>query len=90
MKEECLKMYLNGMGFRGIERVKGLHHTTLITWVKQLGKTMVDAKSQDVHERELSGECTLPVGQLLTLCCNSVRNGVKGVDKQFCLSNTRD
>jgi transposase-like protein len=56
MKEECLKMYLNGMGFRGIERVKGVHHTTLITLVKQLGKTMVDAKSQDVHEGELSGD----------------------------------
>jgi hypothetical protein len=57
MKEECLKMYLNAMGFRGIERVKGVHHTTLITWVKQLGKTMVDAKSQDMHEGELSGDC---------------------------------
>jgi transposase-like protein len=26
-KRECLKMYVNGMGFRGIERVKGVHHT---------------------------------------------------------------
>ena len=48
------------MGFRGIERVKGVHHTTLITWVKQLGKTMVDAKSQDVHEGELSGDRNNP------------------------------
>jgi insertion element IS1 protein InsB len=31
MKRECLKMYVNGMGFRGIERVKGVHHKTLIT-----------------------------------------------------------
>jgi transposase-like protein len=23
VKRECLKMYVNGMGFRGIERVKG-------------------------------------------------------------------
>ncbi len=49
-------MYLNGMGFRGIERVKGVHHTTIITWVKQLGQTMVDAPSPDVHEKELSGD----------------------------------
>jgi transposase-like protein len=27
VKRECLKMYVNGMGFRGIERVKGVHHT---------------------------------------------------------------
>ncbi|NET79435.1 MAG: hypothetical protein F6K60_27020 [Okeania sp. SIO1F9] len=28
----CLKMYVNGMGFRGIERVTGIHHTTVIRW----------------------------------------------------------
>jgi hypothetical protein len=38
VKQECLKMYLNGMGFRAIERVKGVHHTTVIYWVKQVGK----------------------------------------------------
>ena len=26
LKQECLKMYLNGMGFHGIERFKGVHH----------------------------------------------------------------
>ena len=37
IKQECLKMYVNGMGFRAIERVKGVHHTTIILWVKQVG-----------------------------------------------------
>ncbi len=36
-------MYVNGMGFRGIERVKGVHHTTVITWVKQVGELLPDA-----------------------------------------------
>ena len=36
-KQECLKMYVNGMGFRAIERVTGVHHTTIIDWVKQIG-----------------------------------------------------
>ncbi len=36
-------MYVNGMGFRGIERVKGVHHTTVITWVKALGLSLPDA-----------------------------------------------
>jgi hypothetical protein len=31
-------MYTNGMGFRAIERVKGVHHTTVIHWLKQVGK----------------------------------------------------
>ena len=42
-KRECLKMYVNGMGFRGIERVKGVHHTTVIIWVKEVGKLLPDA-----------------------------------------------
>lgn len=42
-KAQCLKMYVNGMGFRGIERVTGVHHTTVITWVKQVGKRLPDA-----------------------------------------------
>ena len=43
LKEECISMYLNGMGFRAIERVKGVHHTTIISWVKRLGKSLPDA-----------------------------------------------
>lgn len=40
VKDECLKMYVNGMGFRAIERVKGVHHTTIINWVKQVGELL--------------------------------------------------
>jgi transposase-like protein len=43
VKSECLKMYANGMGFRAIERVKGVHHTTIINWVKQVGENLPDA-----------------------------------------------
>lgn len=28
VKATCLKMYVNGMGFRGIERVTAVHHTS--------------------------------------------------------------
>ena len=47
IKRECLKMYVNGMGFRGIERVKGVHHTTLITWVRQVGECLPNAYDPD-------------------------------------------
>jgi transposase-like protein len=43
IKRECLRMYVNGSGFRAIERVKGVHHTTVIYWVKQVGKLLPDA-----------------------------------------------
>ncbi len=36
-------MYTNGMGFRAIERVKGVHHTTVIYWLKQVGKQLPNA-----------------------------------------------
>ncbi len=30
IKRECLEMYVNGSGFCAIERVKKVHHTTII------------------------------------------------------------
>jgi transposase-like protein len=38
---------LNGMGFRAIERVMGVHHTTVIDWVQQKGKKLPDAIAPD-------------------------------------------
>lgn len=40
-------MYVNGMGFRAIERVKKVHHTTVINWVKQVGLALPDAPEFD-------------------------------------------
>ncbi len=59
VRRECLKMYVNGMGFRGIERVKGVHHTTVISWVKAVGELIPDAHNPDqipeVGERGCTG-----------------------------------
>ena len=48
IKHECLKMYVNGMGFRAIERVKGVHHTTIINWVKQVGALLPTAYDPEI------------------------------------------
>lgn len=48
IKQECLKMYVNGMGFRAIERVKGVHHTTIINWVKQVGALLPTAYDPEI------------------------------------------
>ena len=48
IRKICFKMYLNGMGFRGIERVTGVHHTTVINWVKQVGELLPDAYDPEV------------------------------------------
>ena len=43
----CLKMSVNGMGFRGIERVTDIHHTTVLNWVKQVGEHLPDTDDPD-------------------------------------------
>lgn len=47
-KRECLKMYVNGMGFRAIARVKNIHHTTIMSWVKQVGELLPDAYEPEI------------------------------------------
>ena len=47
VRRQCLKMSVNGMGFRGIERCTGVHHTTVIHWVKQVGELLPEAYDPD-------------------------------------------
>ena len=35
------------MGFRAIERDKGVHHTTVIYWLKQIGEKLPDVPPSD-------------------------------------------
>ena len=48
IRRECISLYVNGMGFRAIERVKNVHHTTIISWVKQVGELLPEAYEPDV------------------------------------------
>ena len=36
-------MYVNGLGFRAIERVTGVNHNTVINWVRQAANSLPDA-----------------------------------------------
>jgi len=36
------------MSFRAIERIKGVHHTTIINWVKQVGELLPQAYEPDI------------------------------------------
>lgn len=49
VKQLCLKMYLNGMGFRAISRVTEINHATIINWVKEKGEKLSD----DPQEEEI-------------------------------------
>ena len=44
-------MYLNGMGWRGIERVSDIHHTTVMHWIREAGHEVRDtAESEEIPE----------------------------------------
>ncbi len=47
VKQLCLKMYLNGMGLRGIERVTEIHHTTILNWIREVGMKLPDTPEED-------------------------------------------
>lgn len=47
VKRICLRMYVNGMGFRGIERVTGINHNIVINWVREAGLSLPDAPDSD-------------------------------------------
>ena len=40
IKQHCLELYVNGMGFRAIERITGVNHNTVINWVKRAGASL--------------------------------------------------
>nr|WP_276324173.1 IS1-like element transposase [Anaplasma marginale] len=46
-REHCLKMYVNGAGFRAIERITGINHNTIIRWVK---KVAIELPLAPVHQ----------------------------------------
>jgi len=47
VRQLCIKMYLNGMGLRGIERVTNIHHTTVMHWIRNAGHELTDAPASD-------------------------------------------
>ncbi len=58
VKQLCLKMYLNGMGLRGIERVTEIHHTTIMNWIEEAGMELPDTPEEgEIPEiTEIDGE----------------------------------
>ena len=53
VKQLCIKMYLNGMGIRGIARVTDIHHSTILNWIQQAGQSLSD-EPQDPEIPEIT------------------------------------
>ena len=41
-------MYVNGMGFKAIGRVKGIHHVTTMKWVRAVGELLPHAYDPEI------------------------------------------
>jgi transposase-like protein len=54
VKEECLTMYLNGNGFRAIERISKVNHNTVIRWVKEAANQLPDSNNN--HKKPQVGQ----------------------------------
>ena len=63
VKQLCLKMYLNGMGFRAIARVTEIDHTTIMRWVEEAGESLPDEpQDEEIPEITEIDECQTFVG----------------------------
>ena len=49
-REEAVNLYLEGVGFRGIERLTNISHVTVMRWVKALGDK-IDANVSKEEKR---------------------------------------
>lgn len=71
---ECLKLYLEGVGFRGIERLTGVSHVSVIKWVRELGERIEVLRPQaggqvDVMELDEMWHFVKKIQQMLGLAC---------------------
>ena len=48
LRNECLTMYVNGLGFRAIARLKKIHHTTVMNWVKQAAQLLPNSYEPEI------------------------------------------
>ena len=49
VKRLCLRMYVNGMGVRGISRVTDIGHTTILNWIEQSGERLPESYDPKQH-----------------------------------------
>jgi len=65
----AIQLYLEGLGFRAIERILGVSHVAVMNWVKQLGQGIELARMEEmkVDVAEVDELCSF-VGVKKTLC----------------------
>lgn len=65
VKDLCVKMSLNGMGWSGFERVTGIWHNSVINWVRQ-AEAKIALENYEIPETALLDELQTFVGSKKT------------------------
>lgn len=65
VKALCVKMYLNGMGFRAIERVTDISHNSVIHWVREF-EAAIEEENYDIPETAQIDELQTFIGSKKT------------------------
>jgi transposase-like protein len=65
VKDLCVKMSLNGMGWSGLERVTGIWHNSVINWVRQ-AEAKIALENYEIPETALLDELQTFVGSKKT------------------------
>lgn len=59
-KQICLKAYRSGKSFREIERTYGVHHTTVLSWVKQAGFDLSEMAISEMARSSSASDLSVP------------------------------
>ena len=71
IKQKAIKYYLEGNGFRRIERLMGVSHVSVINWVKQFASKFknIPKKCEKVDIIELDEMCVSSKKNMALDCC---------------------
>ena len=50
VRAKAIKMYMQGLGFRAIERLEGVSHVSVMNWVRKLGNKISQHKESSLEK----------------------------------------
>jgi len=65
IKRKAIKYYLDGMGFRRIERLLGVSHVSVMNWVKQLAQK-INEQEELKKDKDIPKERIIEMDELYT------------------------
>jgi transposase-like protein len=79
---QAIKLYLEGVGFRGIERLTGISHNTVIQWVRQLAsESEIDRLRPEIENKVVD----VALDELWHFIQKKLKNagsGLRGIDNK--------